>query len=248
MNDKRGIVMRIIFSDLDGTLLLRGEKELNKNIKKSIYSVLENGDIFEISSGRTYIELKQILREFENDIYFITNDGSLVVYKEQTLLDFPMDKSMFKDFKNYTAHGKYVTYIKSPSSLLIRNTMKQYQNHTMLIDCIDEIKEDIYKISDFDKTIPCPLEIVYKNFQMNEYIKDGVDKSIAVKHILKLTNISSDNAYAFGDNVNDIGMFKECKNSYAVSTASPRIKKCANKVTYNIEEEIANITYRRNKI
>jgi Cof subfamily protein (haloacid dehalogenase superfamily) len=240
--------MRIIFSDLDGTLLGRGQTQLNKNAKKAIYSVLESGNLFAIASGRTYIELKEILKEFEDDIYFITNDGSLAVYKEQTLFDMPMEPDMFKDFKSYTAHGKYITYIKTDSSLLVRKTMEQYRNHVMKIDSTDDIKESIYKISDFDKTVPCPLEIVYRNHDMNEYIAQGADKAIAVKHILNLTGIKKEDAYAFGDNINDIAMFKECKTSYAVASAPPNIKKCADKVTYNIEEEITNIAYRRNKI
>jgi len=233
--------MKIIFSDLDGTLLHKGETSLNKNIKKSIYKILESGNLFSVSSGRTYIELKAFFKEFENDIFFICNDGSLTVFKEQTLLGIPMDKSIFTDFDEYTAHGKYVTYVKSKSSLMVRNTMKQYRNHVMMIDDITDISEDIYKISHFDKSVDCPLPIVYKNHLMNEYIASGADKCKAVKHILDAFKIKKDNAFCFGDNTNDLGMFKACGTSYAVITARPDIKKSADKIVHNIENEFCKL-------
>lgn len=233
--------MKIIFSDLDGTLLQRGEKALNKNIKKSIYKILESGNFFSVSSGRSYIELKEFFKEFDSDIIYICNDGSLTVFKEQTLLARPMDKTMFNEFKEYTAHGKYVTYVKSSNALTLRNTMRQYRNHVMMIDNISDIKEDIYKISDLDRSIPCPLPVVYKNLLMNEYIAEGADKSEAVRHILSSFNIKKSDSFAFGDNTNDLGMFKVCGTSYAAAGARPDIKKCADKTVYNIENEFCKI-------
>ena len=233
--------MKIIFTDLDGTLLQRGEKQINKNIKKSIYKVLESGNIFAVSSGRTYIELKYFFKDFQDDIYFICNDGSLAIYKEDTIFSKPMDKTMFSDFKSFTAHAKYVTYIKSADTMTVRNTVKQYRNHVVKIDSISDIDEEIYKISDFDKTVPCPLPVVYKNNIMNEFVADGCDKKDAVSYIINTLKIPKENSYAFGDNVNDLGMFKVCGKSYASAIAKPAIKKAADKTAHNIENEFLNI-------
>ena len=233
--------MKIIFSDLDGTLLHKGEKSLNKNIKNSIYSVLENGIAFCIASGRTYIELKSFFKEFENDIYFICNDGSLGVFKEKTFFDNPVDKNMFRDFKEYTAHGKYITYVKSSRSIFVRNAARKYDGHIMTIDSIYDIQGDIYKISDFDKTVDCALPIVYKDIHMNEYVSKNSDKANAAGLLIDKLKIGKNNTYAFGDNINDINMFKLCGKSYAVANALPDVKKSAQKVTYNIENDFIDI-------
>lgn len=233
--------MKIIFSDLDGTLLHRGEAEINKNIKKSIYKILDSGNMFCISSGRTYIELKHLLKEFEDDIFFVTNDGSLSVVKEHTILSRPLDKKMFSNFKEFTAHGKYVTYVKSSNRLTIRNVMKQYRNHVMMIDDISEISEDIYKISDFDRSLSCPLPVVYRNSTMNEYIAKDTDKAEAIKSIVDALGIKKCDTYAFGDNTNDLGMFEFCGTSFAAAGAKPAIKKCADRVSYNIEKDFIEI-------
>ncbi len=233
--------MKIIFSDLDGTMLLRGETRINKNIKNSIYEVLKSGNIFAVSSGRTYIELLDFFREFKDDIFFVCNDGSLAVYKEQTIFSKPMDKAMFYKFKEFTAHGKYVTYLKSKNSLTIRNTMRQYRSHVMCIDDIRDINEDIYKISDFDRTVPCSLPVVYKNSIMNEFIAEDTNKKLSVSHILNMLDIKKEDSYAFGDNVNDLGMFDVCGTSYASISAKPTIKKSADKISRFIEKDFLDI-------
>ena len=233
--------MKLIVSDLDGTLLGKNEVFLNKNIKNSIYSILDTGNIFAVASGRNYIELKHLFSEFEKDIYFICNDGTLGVYKEETFFDKPMEKDMFKDFREFTAHAKYITYVKSSSSLFIRKTMKKYRGHVATIDSVYDIKEAIYKISDFDKTVFCPLPVVYKDYSMNEYITENLDKANAVKYLIDKLKIPQNRTFAFGDNLNDIGIFKVCGNSFAVANALPKVKKIADKVTPNIEKELLSI-------
>ena len=233
--------MKLIVSDLDGTLLNKNETVINKNIKNSIYKILQSGNVFSVASGRNYIELKHLFPEFENDIYFICNDGTLGVYKENTFFDMPMNKDMFKDFREYTAHAKYITYVKSDNALFVRKIMKQYFSHVVMIDSISDIKENIYKISDFDKNISCSLPVVYKDNKMNEYITENADKALAVKQLIKLLKIPMTDAYAFGDNVNDIGMFSVCGSSYAVANALPIVKSNADKIVQNIEEEFLRI-------
>ena len=163
------------------------------------------------------------------------------MYKEQTLLDKPMSKDMFADFKEYTAHAKYVTYIKSANAMTVRKTVRQYRNHVVKIDSIFDIKEDIYKISDFDKSVSCPLPVVYKNNEMNEFVAPGSDKKEAVSFIISMLNINKENTFAFGDNVNDLGMFEVCGASYASPTAKPSIKKSADQIAHCIEKDFLNI-------
>ena len=76
--------MKLVVSDLDGTILKRGEKELNRNILSAIEYILSNNVAFAVSSGRTYVELKKFFAPFENDIYFMANDGAQTIYKEET--------------------------------------------------------------------------------------------------------------------------------------------------------------------
>ena len=76
--------MKIVFCDLDGTVLLPGEKVLSKSAKEGIEKILDNNIIFCVASGRCYSELKRIFDGFDDKVYFIASDGSLIVYKEET--------------------------------------------------------------------------------------------------------------------------------------------------------------------
>ena len=62
-------MIKLIVSDLDGTLLPYGEREIGVSTKNLIYRALSAGKSFAVSSGRTYPELLSLLPEFRDDIY-----------------------------------------------------------------------------------------------------------------------------------------------------------------------------------
>ena len=62
-------MIKLIVSDLDGTLLPYGESKIALSTKNLIYRWLSSGNSFAVSSGRTYGELLSLLPEFEKDIY-----------------------------------------------------------------------------------------------------------------------------------------------------------------------------------
>lgn len=227
--------MKLIVSDLDGTILRKGEKVLNKNIIKAIEKIVEK-NVFAVASGRSCTELRRIFGDLEDKIYFIASDGALVVYKGETMYEKPIEKSILHGCE-YTAHGKYITYVKSKKQMFIRKTMEQYNNHVLQIESEDEIEDNIYKISDFSKAAEFPLKKVYSDNDMYEYTAEGADKGEAVKALLSHLGISADECYVFGDNTNDIEMLACTKNSYAVMTAKPSVKKCAEHIAESFEAE-----------
>ena len=111
----------------------------------------------------------------------------------------------------------------------------------MQISDIYDITEDVYKISDFDKSVACPLPVVYKNSIMNEFVAKDCDKKEAVAYITELLKLRKEDTYAFGDNTNDLGMFEFCGTSYASIGAKPSIKKCADKIARCIEKDFLEI-------
>ena len=72
---------------------------------------------------------------------------------------------------------------------------------------------------------------------MCEYTAENVNKGEAVKALAERLGISSENCYVFGDNTNDIEMFACTKNSYAVMTSKPSVKKCAEYIAESFEKE-----------
>lgn len=60
-----------------------------------------------------------------------------------------------------------------------------------------------------------------------DVIKKGNNKGTAMKYLLDLWGMNSDNLMAFGDGGNDIEMLKLAKYSYAMENASPDAKEAA---------------------
>ncbi len=227
--------MKIVLSDLDGTILKRGEKALNRTVISAIEKILSNNIYFAVSSGRTYVELLDFFAPFKDDIFFIANDGAQTIYKEETLLDFPIEEKFSSS--SFALHGKYMTYLKTKDIPLTREILRQYKNHVSVLDG-DFPNEPIYKITDYEKVKYDLLPLVYKDNSMNEYISPVASKGIAAKMLLAHLNIPLGESVSFGDNFNDLPMFEATGDSFAVANAHPKVKKAAKKVCRDFETEI----------
>jgi Cof subfamily protein (haloacid dehalogenase superfamily) len=66
-----------------------------------------------------------------------------------------------------------------------------------------------------------------------EILPLGASKGEGVKILLQHYDLSLDNAVAFGDNENDIGMLQSVRLGIAVDNAVPHLKEVANAITYS---------------
>lgn len=221
--------MKLIVSDLDGTLLLKNEKNLHSLTVSAIEKILNGDRVFCVASGRNYSELKRILENFDERIFFVANDGALIVHKNETIFDYPIDYAKIKLFekeKNFVAHGKYHSFVKSDSERFIRGIKEQYFGHIVRIDGIDEINEPIYKMTLYGKKDDFQgLNRVYCDNLLCEYVEKGINKGTAVSVLMKILKIGESETVAIGDGLNDAEMFKIVGESYVMATATPKIKK-----------------------
>lgn len=242
VGEERTVCMKLIVSDLDGTLLMRGEERLNRTALAAVDYALSKDIVFAVASGRSYTELKRIFKSRCDKIYFLPSDGALCVYREETLFDSPIEEDF--DSADFAAHGKYVTYLKSEKLPLIREHMKSYGGHVMRIGSLSEKDGPIYKITDFSKEkkeAKASLSTVYKSLSMTEYVKKGTNKGEAVGKLASMLNISKEDIFAFGDGENDICMFNAAASSFAVSAAPYKVKRAADKVCESFGTEIKKI-------
>lgn len=221
--------MRLIVSDLDGTLLLRGETKLHRLTISAIEKILDKGAIFCVASGRNYGELKRIFEGFCDKIYFIANDGALIVHKEKTIYETPIDNTelkLFNDEKTFVAHGKYLSFVKSESERFVRNIKEQYFGHIVRIYGTEEIDEPIYKMTLYNQNDSSfDLGKIYYDKSICEYVKKDINKGKAVSELLKILKMNEADVTAIGDGLNDIEMLKLAGKSYVIASAPPKVKK-----------------------
>ena len=230
--------MKIVFCDLDGTVLLPREKALSKSAVDGIKKILDNNIIFCVASGRCYSELKRIFDGFDDKVYFIPSDGSLIVYKEETLYKCPVDKgnlSFLDEERDYVLHGKYVSFVKSCKDTFVRKIKEQYNGHIKRILNYKEIDEEVYKLSLYNSQRVIPLDNVYKDYSIREFV-NNTNKGNAVKKLLEILSLDKKDAVSLGDGINDIEMFEETGEAYAMVQAPPIVKKKATGIVQSFSQ------------
>ncbi|QGS52003.1 HAD-IIB family hydrolase [Spiroplasma tabanidicola] len=92
----------------------------------------------------------------------------------------------------------------------------------------DEI-EKLFESYNFSK-----LTFAYFDQPTIEYFKPNVNKLSGLKMLANYLKVDLQDIYVFGDQVNDIPMFKGLKNNFAVGNAVPEIISIANEIIDNI--------------
>lgn len=91
MKEKR---IKFIASDLDGTLLLNGAQKVSQELIPLIKRLNDNGIIFCAASGRQYPNLKRLFGDVADDMMYICENGSVIIYKDKLVDKTPMDTGL----------------------------------------------------------------------------------------------------------------------------------------------------------
>ena len=229
--------MRLIASDVDGTLLLRGEKKLHNITVSALEKLIRGNVVFCAASGRSYSELNRLSGDLSDKIYFIANDGALIMYKGKRIYDAPITAEKvrsFDDEKDVVAHGRYVSFVKSNSDRFVRMIKEQYFGHILRMGSLEEISEPVYKIALYGKKEKdIDLNRVYCGNDVCEYVEIGINKGMALAELSRILKIPESDIIAIGDGINDIEMLNNAGKSYVISSAPPMVKKFG---TYIVDE------------
>ena len=87
-------MVKLILSDVDGTLLERDEEELKIKILNTVELLEQKNILFAAASGRGYYDLRRLFDKVKDKMAFVCNDGAMTIYKDKVLDINPMDKTM----------------------------------------------------------------------------------------------------------------------------------------------------------
>lgn len=254
--------MKLIISDVDGTLLKPGEVTLSTAILTVIHELTKRGILFAAASGRCYSDLLSIFQKVKQDIIFIANDGAAVFYKENPLCCFPIDHrigfSFMKDIYQYTEaevvlYGKEKTYILPKEKEFEKLLAEWGGKSVQVVTCMDRVQEDYLKIACYHKTdVKKQLEnalpywrkqfhIPYCSKNWIEFTSCGVNKATAAEKLLELFQISKEELLVFGDNENDRELLSMAEFAYAMKGAKAEIKQLCAYETENVAETIKSL-------
>ena len=218
--------MKMILSDLDGTLLRSSENRISPKVLDAISALHAKNTRFVIASGRTVSELRDLFAQVQDRMCFVACDGALIFEGDCLLSGTPIQNvAQFDRATCMLLQGRCMTYVKG-NNAFVREMKLHYRGHATEFARTDEIEEPIYKAvvisPDFQ---PEGVNIVYSTNQWSEYTAEGVDKGKATRFLLAHYGIEPQDAAAIGDNTNDIPMLLAVENSVAVRTAKYAVQK-----------------------
>ena len=160
-------MVKLIASDLDGTLLQNGAHDVNPIVFDQIRTLKEHGIMFAAASGRQYLNLRRLFTPVQDDIAYIAENGSLCIYNEETIskgiIEQDLAYRILDEVARYPQYnciisGERVCYSTSKNPEFYNHMVNVIKNHMKFIDDPkSEIPEPILKIAvcDYNGTDAC---------------------------------------------------------------------------------------------
>ena len=225
-------MIKLLISDVDGTLLQAGEAVITENTKKRLRAFITAGGNVAIASGRTYRSLRLLLGDLADSVYLIPCDGALCVKGERVLYHRPIPTEVVrKAFIAAKENGLGLHLAAATHGYVFGNAdfmTKLTEEHTDEVSTVStasEVREPIYKLAFYGKspsfaTLPAELRLSYKGNGWKEYVYRYADKGAALSDLQSRLYLAKFDTAAIGDGLNDATMLKGAGITSATRCAS----------------------------
>ncbi len=238
-------MIRLIASDIDGTILRNGAQTLPPRMPALLQGLIRKGLLFVAASGRQYANLQRLMGAAASDVDYICENGAFAVHKGKIIYKSVMDRALGRELMadilsvpdcEVQLSGINTAYIKPKRPAFTEHLKYVLKNNITEVEDLFSTQEDYIKISAYvhgEKT-----EEYMEGFQKRwgryftlastcphwiDFIPPGIHKGYAMEALMEALGISKEETMAFGDNYNDLELLACAKESYAVSTAKPEL-------------------------
>lgn len=224
-------MIKLIASDVDGTLIGSGENELSEDISRKLRTLISYDCKLAIASGRTYHSLSTLFRQYGSDIYYICCDGALCVHGDRTLYDRPISaESIRKAILTAKSNGLRLLLSSRDHGYAFSFGNEDFikmltdENTDDIVRAVSQadVKAPIYKIAFYGKapnfaTIPSELRRSYRGNGWCEFVYRYANKGTALSALQNSLYIYHTETAAIGDGENDLEMLKNAKYPFALT-------------------------------
>ncbi|MBP5242909.1 MAG: HAD family phosphatase [Clostridia bacterium] len=218
-------MIKLIASDLDGTLLLP-DGSLPEETLRLIERLFEKGVLFCVASGRQYESVKRLFAPVADKIVFIAENGALVYYKGELLYDNRLTEDVLPTIFAAVRAQKDAypllccaenAYAEDDYAPFFKECAKYYPNFKRVNKFEDALNGDpVCKVAVFDdrgaaehsgKTLPALLpdfRVIVSGKVWSDISMPEVNKGNAMKFIQQHFGFLREECVAFGDYMNDL--------------------------------------------
>lgn len=255
-------MIKLIASDLDGTLLHNNAQELNPRIFNLILQLKEMGIQFSAASGRPYTSLRRLFAPIQNEISYIAENGSLCVHNGNVLSRGEIQRNLglqildaideFGRCERFLSceSGAFTDTKNSEFFNLLKNVLKYDIEY---VDDLRTIQEPFLKMALWNKNGTEEMEAYFPKKFENEikvvtsgnawldFIAPNANKGTALFDLMNHLNLKPENCMAFGDQYNDAEMLQLAGTSYSMSNSAPGMAYYSTYVTDSVEEVLEDL-------
>ncbi len=251
-------MIRLIISDIDGTLVPEGESRINPEYFEVIQELIDKGIRFAAASGRQVTSVDAVFHRFSDRMYYLSDNGACIQKDGKVLEEICMAKEdvkeLLRDLQQIPRHhvllsGREGYYTDDKSTDFHHLVFEQYKGVGSVVEDLEKYTDACIKVSLYceegaqilydllDDRWKDKFTIYISGAKWIDINAAGVSKGNAVRWIQDQFQITPEETVVFGDNFNDISMMERSTRSYASVLSHPDIKKAANYEVASYEED-----------
>lgn len=241
-------MIKMIASDIDGTLVRDGENQLEEELFDVILKLKKKGIYFVAASGRQTHSIEGLFAPIRDKIFYIGHNGAYVGCYGRNLFLYPMDpelrQEIVEDIKadpylDVMIEGERDAYLEPYNQDFIRWMTEGYKFQVKLVDDARTVTEPVIKVSGYglshihesaarlQEKYRGRLKITLSGEEWIDCMAPEVNKGQALKTLQESLGISPRETMAFGDQLNDLELLDRAYYSFAVANARPEVRSAA---------------------
>ena len=259
-SDKKKMDIRVIATDMDGTLLdTKGQLELPR-LEKILDKLDQRGIRFVIATGNEVHRMRQLLGHLAERVVLVVANGARIfenneLIQAQTWDDAMVDRAL-EHFKGRECQDQFVVTAMN-GGFVKKGTVFTELDKFMTPEMIEKLYQRLNFVDEFDSSLfggvlkmsmvvgeerldsvlqevndlfNGHVRAVSSGYGCIDILQDGIHKAWGLVELLKRWNLKPEQIMAFGDSENDIEMLELAGISYAMENAEEAVKEIATKV------------------
>lgn len=246
---------KLIFFDIDGTLLDEKTFTVPSSTRQAIFKAQSNGHQCFINTGRPISTIDQVIKDIPFDGY-VCGCGTYIEHHGQPIFHVEISKEKRQEIiqKSYEYHidtvleGREGVYFPiNPTHPFVKNVQQRYIEEQFPVyeyqdgDCVpfDKFASWYHEDSDieaFRNFLAPDFDIIQRDVDFLEIVPLGHSKATGIQRICDYLENTIDNTISIGDSMNDVSMLAFTKESVAMGNSNPHLFDIVTYITSDIND------------